>query len=56
MFQEYLPRSHRSEAIDVVLAVGATIVAVAAAVIGVMIMMKRLLVVRGERSQYETIK
>ena len=57
MFQEYLPRSHTSEAIDVVLVlVGASIVAIAAAVIGVLIMMKRLLDVRAERSQYETIK
>lgn len=48
-------RSRRSEVIDIILAVGASIVAVSAAVIGVITMMRRL-VDRGEKSLYETIK
>lgn len=45
----------RSEIIDIILAIGASIVAISAAIIGVITMMRRL-TDRSERSQYETIK
>ncbi|XP_028397021.1 uncharacterized protein LOC114520876 [Dendronephthya gigantea] len=45
----------RSEIIDIILAIGASIVAISAAIIGV-ITMTRKLTDRSERSQYETIK
>lgn len=56
--QQKYPESistRRSEIIDIILAVGASIVALSAAIIGV-ITVKRRLTDRSERSQYETIK
>ena len=47
--------SRRSEIIDIILAVGASIVALSAAIIGVITVMRRL-TDRNERLQYETIK
>ena len=47
--------TRRSEIIDIILAVGASIVALSAAIIGVITVMRRL-TDRSERLQYETIK
>ena len=47
--------TRRSETIDIILAIGASLVAVSAAIIGVITMMRRL-TDRSERFQYETIK
>ena len=53
-YRESMP-TRRSEIIDIILAVGASIVALSAAIIGVITVMRRL-TDRSERLQYETIK